>query len=357
MQKSVYITGIAGLIGSSLAKHFLLKGWYVTGCDSLIGGYESNVPQAIHWEQKDIRGLQVLSGNFNPRTREHKPFDVVIHTAALAHEGLSVFSPHLITDSIYSNTVKVASLAIEQKCGLFINCSSMARYGEIDAPFSEHDEPNPVDPYGLAKLQAEKQLELLEDIYPEFKCYTVVPHNVCGAHQVYNDPFRNVLSIMIHQALFGLPIFIYGDGEQQRSFSHVDDCVQAIDRLIEKQPLDRLFNIGPSENEISINELARKVLLATDSKSEIIHLAARPREVKEAYCSSFRSENELDYKATKNLDVIIKDIVTYITLNGQKNYKYELPIEIKNKQIPLTWTRRLFGNYGWKECLEKLNSR
>ncbi len=350
MQKSVYITGIAGLIGSSLAKHFLLKGWHVTGCDSLVGGYESNVPQAIYWEKKDIKELDYLPTS--DWWANKRSYDVVIHTAALAYEGLSVFSPALITDSIYSNTMKIASLAIKNGCGTFINCSSMARYGEIEPPFYEHDEPKPIDPYGLAKLHAEQQLTLLEDIYPNFKSYTVIPHNVCGAQQVYNDPYRNVLSIMVHQALFDLPLFIYGDGEQLRSFSHVDDCVKAIDILIERQPHDRLFNIGPSENEITINELAQKVIIATNSKSKIVHLDARPREVKEAYCSSFKSENELDYKAIKTVDDIIKDIIEFITLNGRQNFKYKLKLEIKEKNIPLTWLACLFGMENWEEQLK-----
>lgn len=357
--KSVYITGIAGLIGSSLAKHFLLNGWYVSGCDNLIGGYESNVPKSISWDRTPIDKLPFIT-NHNPLTTEYGTYDVIIHTAALAYEGLSVFSPSLITNSIYSDTIRVASLAIQGKCPLFINCSSMARYGAIKPPFSEYDKPMPVDPYGLAKLQAEKQLELLEDIYPQFKSYTVVPHNVSGAQQVYNDPYRNVLSIMIHQSLQGLPIFIYGDGNQKRSFSHVDDCVNAIYTLINTQPEERLFNIGPDHNEITINDLAEIVRIRTASKSEIIHLNPRPREVKEAYCSSDTAKSILGYKAIKTLDEIIDDIIEFIMLNGFKRFRYDLPIEISQKQTPITWSYNLFGSHAWKERMksyEEYNSR
>lgn len=350
MQKSIFITGIAGLIGSSLAKHYLLKGWKVTGCDSLIGGYEDNVPKAIKWIKKDIMDadFEVLFKRHHQdlRNQTFLGYDVIAHTASLPYEGLSVFSPELIVTSIISPTIKMAELAIKNKAKMFINFSSMARYGNIIAPFYEDAACNPVDPYGLAKLQAEQQLELLSDIYPEFNFYTVVPHNVCGPHQVYTDPFRNVMSIMIHQSLAKLPIFIYGDGEQKRSFSHVDDCVKAIDVLIETQPEHRVFNIGPDSNEITIAELARLVLDRTNNTtSKIVNLPDRPREVKNAWCSSDLARDFLNYKIAKPISIIIDETIKFITLRGLESFNYHLPIVLQGKELPVTWRHQLFGNY------------
>ena len=336
MKKRIYITGIAGLIGSSVAKHYLKQGWEVSGCDSLIGGYKENVPKAAYFHHGDIKDLNCLGV-------QNQKYNVVFHAAALAHEGFSVFSPSLITDSIYSNTMKMATLAIQHGAELFINCSSMARYGNIEPPFTEDMIGQPVDPYGLAKLQAEQQLALLADIYPQFKYYTVVPHNVCGAQQVYNDPYRNVLSIMIHQAMQDFPIFIYGDGNQTRSFSHVNDCVNAISALVEIQPEQKIFNIGPEGNEITINVLADLVKSRTNSTSKIIKLDPRPREVKQAYCSATLSKEVLRYQTLKTVTDIIDDIIEFISLNGFRDYKYNLPIEIDDPRVPKTWSKRLFG--------------
>ena len=337
----VFITGVAGLIGSTLAKFYLKKGYEVTGVDNFIGGYESNIPKTVHLYKLDILDTSRLVAN----TKHTPPYDIFIHCAALAHEGLSVFSPSLITNNIYGGTISAATAAIVNKSKLFINCSSMARYGNISPPFSENMECNPVDPYGLAKLHAEQQLELLSKIYPEFDYYTVVPHNVSGAQQVYTDPFRNVISIMIHQALAGRDIYIYGDGKQKRSFSHVDDAVNAIDKLITKRPAERIFNIGPDDNEITINDLALKVLEHTKSPSRIVHLDARPREVKHAWCSAELSKRVLNYKATKTVDDIIMDIRDYILLNGVGYFNYNLDIQITNKPVPRTWgDERLFNS-------------
>jgi UDP-glucose 4-epimerase len=355
MTKKVFITGIAGLIGSNLAKYYIRKGWYVAGCDNLIGGYFSNVPKTASFYDIDILKTEELTQALLNSSRNYESglydwkesFDVVIHCAALAYEGLSVFSPSLVTNNIYGGTVSVATAAITAKAKLFINCSSMARYGELTPPFTEDMVCKPVDPYGMAKYHAEEQLKLLSEIYPEFKYYTVVPHNVSGAQQVYTDPYRNVLSIMINQALSGRPIYIYGDGKQQRSFSHVDDCVKAIDVIVEKQPEQKLFNIGPDFNEITINDLALKVLSQTKSRSRVIWLDPRPREVKNAWCSSKLAAEILNYEAVKSVDDIITDIVDYIMLNGTSKFNYKLPIQIaNNKPIPRTWgPERLFNKY------------
>jgi UDP-glucose 4-epimerase len=85
-----------------------------------------------------------------------KDVDIIVHAAAYAHEGLSVFSPYLITKNIFSGSVAVFSAAAAQKVKRIVYCSSMARYGNIKQPFLESDIPNPQDPYGIAKLAAEK---------------------------------------------------------------------------------------------------------------------------------------------------------------------------------------------------------
>ena len=86
----IYITGVAGLIGSSLAKYFILQGHQVAGCDNLIGGYESNIPPTVLFQKLDINDTFKLSCHMDSWG---VPFDVVIHCAALAYEGLSVFRP------------------------------------------------------------------------------------------------------------------------------------------------------------------------------------------------------------------------------------------------------------------------
>jgi len=340
------ITGIAGLIGSTLAKKLLKENWQIIGIDDLSGGYVDNVPKSVHFIQKDV--LQISEHDvpikmYNARTQK---IDAVFHCAASAHEGLSVFSPSYISRNIYSGTMNIAALAIQLKVKMFINFSSMARYGDIQAPFKETDTCNPVDPYGLAKLQVEEQLKLLSVIYPEFKYVTVVPHNVSGAGQVYTDPYRNVMSIMSHLAIKGKDLYVYGEGDQKRSFSHVDDCVESIYRIVEKWSfLDNgeIFNIGPEGNEIPIYKLANTIIQLTKSESKIRYLDARPQEVKIAHCSSEKARIMLDYSCTKTVEDILKEIIDFIKIRGLEDFEYKLnQFEIISDKIPQTWTKKLF---------------
>lgn len=332
----IFITGIAGLIGSSLARELNNQEHYVKGCDTYVGGYKDNVLNRLVYEVDihDTEKLAVLM----------QGFDVVVHCAAFAYEGLSVFSPSLVVNNIVAGTVSVASAAIQAKVPRFINCSSMARYGKGTPPFTEDMIPNPVDPYGLAKLQAEQQLTLLSAIHG-IEVITVVPHNVIGTGQRYTDPYRNVAAIMCNQALNNKPIYIYGDGKQLRSFSDVRDCVKAMITLLscERDLNGQIYNIGPDENEMNILELALNVIIATNSKSEIIHLPGRPREVKNAYCSSDKIKEDFNYSISYPIQTTLKDLIDWMKIRKQFEFDYHLPIEITNSiEVPRTWTDKLF---------------
>lgn len=331
----VYITGIAGLLGSNVAKHLLRNGYEVSGCDSLIGGYRDNIP-VKEWDMIDISNTKELALRM-------KDYDVVLHAAALPYEGLSVNSPYLIGNNIYSGTISVCSAAIQAGVKLMINFSSMARYGDITPPFCEYHEPRPVDPYGRAKLDAEQAINLLSNIHG-IKVFTIVPHNVIGSGQVYTDPYRNVAAIFANRFLQGKSVFIYGDGLQKRSFSHVDDCSLAILALIEQEQFietTSIFNIGPDGNEITILELARKVAQYCNVYPKIEHLPDRPREVKYSWVSVDKAKQTLGYKPNASVDTIIKEVIGWIKGRGPQPFKYHLDLEIIKSDTPRTWTEKL----------------
>lgn len=337
--KNIVVTGSAGLLGSNIYKTLINKEYNVTGIDNLIGGYADNL-DGYSYHHIDILDRDAVSFVM-------KNCDIVIHTAALAYEGLSVFSPKLICENIYAGTASVASAAIENNVKLFINFSSMARYGIGNPPFKETDPTAPVDPYGIAKVHAEELLNLLSDIHG-LKVYHVVPHNVVGPGQNYTDPFRNVIAIFANKALRNENIYIYGDGKQKRSISHVDDCVKAIIKLIElnRFPTKEIFNIGPDGNESTINELAKLVIDCVWEKFdaiyvEIKHLPDRPREVKNAFVSVEKAKKELNYNAIANNKEIIMDIINFIEVRGTMPFEYKLPIEIIKENTPKTWTEKL----------------
>ena len=129
-------------------------GHKVSGNDTLIGGYRDNVPDEAEFFQVDCCNMEDMA-------RVMKGSDIVIHTAATAHEGLSVFSPSFITRNIFEASVTTISAAVQNKVKRFVYCTSMARYGNQPHPFTEDMIPQPVDPYGVAKVAGEEVLKIL----------------------------------------------------------------------------------------------------------------------------------------------------------------------------------------------------
>lgn len=330
----VFITGISGLLGSTMARYLINNGDEVVGIDNMIGGVEGNVPEKAEYIEGDILDTELLK-------EKMAGCEVVFHTAALPYEGLSVFSPTITATSIVSGTLSVAMAALHNKVRLMINCSSMARYGDQEPPFTEDMPRKPVDPYGLAKCQAEEHLEMLSKIHG-LNFVTVVPHNVIGVGQRFYDPFRNVVGIMINRILQKKSIIIYGDGEQKRSFSNVLDCIKAVHRIMEsnRDICGQVYNIGPDHNEISIKELAYKVGHHCELYPSLEHFPDRPAEVKNAFCSSDKVRKEWNYNASISADQTIKEMVDWIRPQARE-FEYHLPLELITEDTPKTWTEKL----------------
>ena len=330
----VFITGIGGLLGSNLAKFLIGQGHEIGGVDNMIGGGDDNIPDGVDFHEGDITDTKLMK-------KLIEGYEVVFHAAALPYEGLSVFSPAVTVNSIVSGTVSVASAVIHNKVRLLINCSSMARYGDQTPPFTEDLPTKPVDPYGLAKVQAEEHLHMLNEIHG-LNYVTVVPHNVIGVGQRYYDPFRNVVGIMISRCLQAKPIVIYGDGEQQRSFSNVFDCIKAIYQIMltDRKVCGQVYNIGPDDNEISIKQLAYKVGHHCAKYPSLQHFPDRPQEVKNAFCSSDKIRKEFNYNASVQLDTTINEMVSWIKPR-LREFEYHLDLEFVTERTPKTWTEKL----------------
>ncbi|WP_440682180.1 NAD-dependent epimerase/dehydratase family protein [Candidatus Pelagibacter sp. HIMB1710] len=331
----IFITGIAGFLGSNLADYYIKKGFKVSGCDNLIGGDLYNVDPKVKFYNADCEDLVKMK-------KIIKDVDVVIHAAAYAHENLSIFSPNLISKNIINGSTSVFSAAISNKVKRIVFCSSIARYGEVKIPYLESGPTMPSDPYGISKLAAEKILINLCNTYG-VEYNIAVPHNIIGIKQKYDDPFRNVASIMINLMLQNRQPIIYGDGEQKRSFSDVDDCVYCIDKLATDPDItSQLVNIGPEDNFISVNDLFKKLSNKLKFNQEPIFFKDRPNEVKFANCSAYKAEKLLNYRKRISLDESLDKMIDYIKKLGPRKFKYNYDLEIINEKTPKTWLEKKF---------------
>ena len=331
--KNILVTGAAGFLGSHLSEKLAEMGYTVIGIDNMIGGYPDNIPKNISFMEIDCCNLEKVKSVM-------KGIDVVFHCAATAHEGLSVFSPFEITKNNYLASVSVFSAAADAGVKRIVFCSSMARYGSQKHPFKETMDPNPVDPYAISKVAAEQVLINICELH-NIEWVIAVPHNIIGPKQKYDDPFRNVVSIMINRMLQNKAPVIYGDGNQTRCFSYIDDCLSCLIPMVDQKNLNKqIINIGPDEEFVTINKVAEICSNITGVNLSPIYKKDRPKEVKHAVCSSDKARELLNYKTSVSLKDGIQKTFDYIKKRGVRPFDYHIKIEINNELTPETWKKK-----------------
>jgi len=332
----VFISGVAGFLGSHLADAMLAEGHEVIGVDNLIGGYLDNVPEDVEYYQVDCRYLNTMN-------KLMKGVDIVYHTACTAYEGLSVFSPELVCENTYQITASLISAAAAQGVKRFVYCSSMARYGTQEVvPFTEDMIPKPQDPYGISKFAAENLIRCLCEVHG-MEFVIAVPHNIIGPRQKYDDPYRNVASIMINLMLQGRQPIIYGDGTQKRCFSFVQDDIECLKKLaFQDNVVGEVINIGPDEEFVTINTLAETIAGLLDFKLDPIYVPGRPQEVKLATCSADKARRLLGYETKYTLEQGLSEMIEYIKEKKPRKFRYHLDLEIINDKTPKTWKDKMF---------------
>ena len=333
IKKKILVTGAAGFLGSHLAEKLIGLGHNVLGVDNMSGGYKDNVSSKVDFYKYDCCDLKKMNSIM-------KNIEIVYHCAATAHEGLSVFSPYEITKNNYLAAVSVFSAAVSNKVKRIIFCSSMARYGDQKTPFNENMATKPIDPYAISKVASEDVLKNLCNLN-NIEWVIAVPHNIIGPRQKYDDPFRNVVSIMINRMLQKKPPIIYGDGKQKRCFSYIDDCISCLIPMLDQRNLNKeIINIGPDEEFTTINKVSEICSNITGSNLKPIYKKDRPQEVKHATCSADKARKLVNYQTKTDLYNGILKTFQYIKRRGPKPFSYYINLEIENELTPYSWVNK-----------------
>jgi len=340
----ILVTGAAGFMGSHVVNALLSDGHEVYGVDDLSGGFLENVNSDSRFLQLDLRNFEAV----RIAVELIQP-ELVYHLAADATEGRSQFTPVSAVERNYLAYMNLLTALIDgTSFKKIVLTSSMSVYGAQTPPFTEDLEPAPDDIYAISKAAMEKATRLLSEVHG-FRYGIVRPHNVYGPHQNLQDPYRNVVAIFINCLLNRKPFFLYGDGEQTRSFSYIDDITPVLVRIGYDAACDgQIYNIGPGpECTTTLNELARIVLDeffggAVPAGLEPQYLPSRPREVKHAFASSEKIERELGFRNATSVREGVARMIAWARALGPRPFVYLSRLEIENEFVPATWKEKLY---------------
>ncbi len=338
MTETVLVTGGAGFIGSHVADELIRRGLHVVVLDDLSGGFRENVPEQAEFIEGTIIDTQLITKLF-----EKYQFSYIYHLAAYAAEGLSHFIRRFNYENNLIGSMNLINASVNHEVKCFVFTSSIAVYGKNQLPMTEEMVPIPEDPYGIAKLAVEQDLRASHEMFG-LNYVVFRPHNVYGERQNIGDRYRNVVGIFMNQLMQGQPMTIFGDGQQSRAFSYIQDVAPIIaDSPFHQQALNTVFNIG-AETPHTVNDLAKIVSKAMGCKEDILYLDAR-NEVLHAFSSHKKLQEIFGKTANVSLEDGVRRMASWAKEVGAKRGKTFDGVEIM-KKMPASWKNELSTVHG-----------
>jgi UDP-glucose 4-epimerase len=303
------ITGVAGFIGSSLARAVLAQGDQVRGIDNLSTGKRENLAEIlarIDFREADLLDLPALHDAC-------RGADYVFHEAAIPSVPKSVLDPLGSNRANVDGTVNVLVAARDAKVKRLVYAASSSAYGDTPTlPKQEDMKPNPISPYAVAKLASELYLTSF------YRCYGLETvslryFNIFGPRQDPTSQYSGVLAKFITQMVAGESPTILGDGTQSRDFTYIDNVVKA-NLLACKAPAaevaGKVFNVATG-TRIDLNETFAVLKKLIGFKGEVKYGPERAGDVKHSLADLTLSEKHLGYKPQVNFEEGLKRTVEW----------------------------------------------
>ena len=294
------ITGIAGFIGSSLARAVLAGGEQVRGIDNFSTGKRENIEEIltkVDFHQFDLLDLKATQ-------QVCRGVDYVLHQAALPSVPRSVKDPLESNRANIDATVNLLIAARDAKVKRLVYAASSSAYGETPTlPKREDMLPNPISPYAVAKLAGENYMHSF------WRCYGLETvslryFNVFGPRQDPTSPYSGVLAKFATQMLRGEQPTIFGDGKQSRDFTYVENVVSANVLACSapaKEVAGRVFNIATGVR-FDLNETFRILKKLTGYSGEVNYGPERAGDVKHSLADFSLATKHLGYRPSVDFE-------------------------------------------------------
>ncbi|MDE0092178.1 MAG: NAD-dependent epimerase/dehydratase family protein, partial [Oligoflexia bacterium] len=261
--------------------------------------------------------------------------------AGYPYDNFSLFSPFKVVQNTFSTTASVLSASISNHVKRFIYCSSMSRYGNNESPFTEDMSPKPLTPYAVAKVAGENLIKSMAQVH-NFEYVICIPHNIFGPQQVYNDPYRNAVSLIANQMLNDKPPLIYGDGTQERAFTPIQDLTPMFSEILfGEKAKNQIINIGPDEEVINLNKLTKILNEILGKNLKAVYKPFRQQEVKTAVCKATKARKLLNYKKAISLRSALEELTKWIQKQGPTYFSYHQKPEIDKDYFPISWKQKI----------------
>lgn len=289
------VTGAAGFIGRSIAAALLDRGEKVRGVDNLSTGKRENLAglEAMEFLEGDLADPKVCA-------QACEGVQIIFHEAALPSVPRSVQDPVATNVACIDATLNLLVAAREAKVKRVIYAASSAAYGESPTlPKHEGMLPAPITPYAVAKLAGEHYLACFTRVYG-LETVSLRYFNVFGPYQDPTSHYSGVLAIFCRKMLAGEQPTIYGDGEQSRDFTYIDNVV-AGNLLAAEAPAEKvagqMMNLATGQ-KITLNQTFAILKDLTGYKGEPAYAEARAGDIKESLADIRRAQSALGYAPT-----------------------------------------------------------
>ena len=292
------VTGGAGFIGSNLVIRLVEEGQQkVRVIDNLSTGKRENLAPVlgkVDFQAGDIRDLDFVEDQI-------RDVEIVFHQAALPSVDRSVKDPMATNESNIHGTLNVLLAARNNGVKRVIYASSSSVYGDSPTlPKHEEMPVNPLSPYALSKYAGEKYCQLFYELY-NLETICLRYFNVFGPNQDAGSQYAAVIPRFISAILNGGPITIYGDGEQTRDFSFIDNVVAAnLLAASSEEGIGETFNIACGER-VSVNQLAEQLMDVLGRKVPVVHEDPRSGEVKHSLADITKAAERLGYSPSVDI--------------------------------------------------------